>query len=103
MINDPIVRGRGLISRLIAHGEQHFEDAGGGGEGHGLNALPEGHAVVDQGCHIHPAGLEGADGLREWAAAGADDGDFVDDERGEVHGLADGDGALEDQVHLNKN
>ena len=64
--------------------EQHLHHAALGGALHRLDAAVERIALGDERRRVDVAALEQSQGRRERAAARADDGDLVDDERREV-------------------
>ena len=64
--------------------EQHLHDAALGGSLHRFDGALERVALGDQRRRVDVAALEQAERRRERAAARADDGDLVDDERREV-------------------
>jgi hypothetical protein len=63
---------------------------------HGFEGLVEFDTAMDEGDDVYLLMGQGDNGLFERAAAGAYDGDFVDDEGGEVEGFASGASAFED-------
>lgn len=76
--------------------EEDFQDAFFGGAGEGGGSFREGEAAVDHGFDIELAVLQEFEGGGEAAAAGAEEGDFGDDDGGHVEGYLIMNGGLHD-------